>query len=340
MVIPAPSCRRGGAAAVALGAAHLAAALAVPTVRAECPPEEFFAPLQERIWVQGWRLRAMAVGDLDHDGRPDLAVVSPPHNRLTTLVDGTDGIFYRHGGYVGAYPIALALSDFDGDEMLDFVIVHRDDEAVDVYRGNGAGFPDHLATYPVGQDPQAVAVRDLNGDGHADLVVVNQGTRDVSVLLGAEGGAFTDAGRFGVGLGAQALAIGDFDGDGHADVAVTNALGDDVSLLRGRGDGSFDPAVAIPGGGSYPRSIVVHDLDADGALDLAIALIGDDAVSVHFGNGDGTFDAPETHAVGDGPYGLLVADLTADPSSSRPTSTAARSACCARSAAARSRRRT
>ncbi len=172
---------------------------------------------------------------------------------------------------------------------------------------------------PVGQTkssgPHAVISVDLNCDGFTDLAILDY-EGSLQVLLGGGDGGFRVLAPTVTGPSPDALAAGDFNGDGFADVAYTS--GSSVWILIGRGDGTFNTGpqsfpVDLSGNG-HGIALAVGDVNHDKQLDLVIA---DNAsvsaqVSVLLGNGDGTFQAPQSYAVGNGAYGVTLADLNQD----------------------------
>ena len=96
--------------------------------------------------------RGLAVGDLNRDGIPDLAVVSYSVN-ITVLLGKGDGTFanpvnYPAGGTVGLYDgqSNILLNDFDGDGILDIAALIRSNtpngqfyDKVSFLKGNGDG---------------------------------------------------------------------------------------------------------------------------------------------------------------------------------------------------------
>ena len=118
------------------------------------------------------------VGDLDHDGRPDL-LCAPP-GRGASILLGIDGCsagrivpatdWTKQGG--------VAFADFNGDGNLDVVI--DDNQAIMVHVGDGQGGFPHALTIPAptpnGQWPLGnFLVGDLNGDGKLDIVFARDG---------------------------------------------------------------------------------------------------------------------------------------------------------------------
>jgi hypothetical protein len=178
--------------------------------------------------------QAIAVGDINGDGRADLVVANDGYGNIPGKVgvllgqgDGTFGPMKEYGA--GVNPFSIALGDFDGDGHLDVVVTDETQLSVEVLLNDGKGGFHPAVAYSTGQNPFSVAVGDINGDGALDLVVANMADGTVSVLLGSGKGTFQKGTAYSAGLqlatsvSPQAVALGDFNGDGHPDVAVTNA---------------------------------------------------------------------------------------------------------------------
>ncbi len=273
---------------------------------------------------------AVVIGDLNGDGKADMAVANSGSNNVTVLLGNGSGGFTPSSGSpfaVGNSPASITIGDFNGDGIPDLAVANSMDNTVTLLIGNGSGGftatlrPIHLPKVhrlvPTGGHPQSMMVGDFNGDGNADLAVADFGGGDVTVLLGNGAAGFTPAtgSPFAAGTNPFSLTVADFNGDGHADIAVANQGGNNVTVLLGDGTGAFTPAAASPFAvGNHPNSVAAGDFNGDGKQDLAIANNADNTVTVLLGNGSGGFTpaAGSPFAGGLGPYSIAVTDVNGD----------------------------
>jgi hypothetical protein len=284
-------------------------------------PQTSIEPLEPRRLLTGLALlgtqvnfgtgdepRAVAVGDLNGDNKPDLVVADSGDDNVDVLLNNGDGSFAGNGFFdVGSQPQAVALADFNGDHHLDIATANLDG-SVSVLLGNGNGTFQAQQTYGAGLHPMDVIAAELTGDGHEDLIVANAGDNTVGVLLGNGNGTFAPEQTFAAGNYPISVTAAELTGDGNLDLIAADKTGQNVSILLGNGNGTFLPPQTFAAGVG-PASVATADLNGDGHTDLVVADQSDDAVSVLFGNGDGTFQAPLKLATGSDPSAVAIADL-------------------------------
>ena len=136
---------------------------------------------------------ALAVGDLDGDGRLDVALASDDSTVTTLLGDGTGGLRSQRDLPVAAALAGIALGRVDADARLDAVVSGSSSGAVITLLGAGDG---SLVAGPVTSGtwtPASLALRDLDGDGHVDAVVADLFFGAVVEARGDGTGAFAFA---------------------------------------------------------------------------------------------------------------------------------------------------
>jgi hypothetical protein len=212
-----------------------------------------FLPAQ--AFPAGTKPWSVAVGDFNGDGILDLAVANYTaygNGTVSVLLGKGDGSFLPAVNYtVGAYPISVAVGDFNGDGFLDLAVANQGINgagSVSVLLGKGDGTFLPAVNYAAGSYPNSVAVGDFNGDGIFDLAVAGLGGA-VRVLLGKGDGTFqTTNVSYVAGTGSLSVAVGDFNGDGFPDLTVVNY---GVSILLNDATWPGGPSRAR-GGPSHP----------------------------------------------------------------------------------------
>jgi hypothetical protein len=136
---------------------------------------------------------ALAIGDLNGDGKPDLAIVNwagQPGRRsgegVTVLLGDGTGAFAKMTGSpfpTGDGPSRVAIGDVDGDGAPDLVVANSSNRSLTLLRGDRRTFRP-LETMLVGDHPGGVALGDLDGDGRAEIVVAKRGDNCISILQG------------------------------------------------------------------------------------------------------------------------------------------------------------
>ena len=283
---------------------------------------------------------AMASGDFNRDGNPDIAVVSQNPNVVSIFLGNFGGGLNAGASYpVGNTPSGIVAADFNGDGLLDLAITNAQDNTITILLGNGDGtFQQGTTVSDPGTYPTKIVAADLNGDGHIDLAVLNlcgpipiacapqagpTGPGAMLVLLGNGDGTFSaspSSARTGQDSSISAIATADLNGDGAVDLLVANQFDNSVTLLMGNGDGTFTPTQSPVLTGHGPSAIVVGDFNGDGKLDFAVPNFYDGTVSVFLNQNCAGLPAvvcsftqsAQVLTVGTYPDAIAAADLNAD----------------------------
>jgi hypothetical protein len=245
---------------------------------------------------------AVAAGDLNGDGLPDL-VVGRRDGVISILLHYDTGFYpqlYRPGGLkqVGKpnAVIGVALADMNQDGNLDAVLTLYG-YGLAVLLGDGRGDFGTAVFYPAGSGYGPAMVADVNGDGWPDVVLERQD--DFSyVLLGTGGGALQAPAAYGPFT--AFIVVQDATGDGIADLLEVhdNSV---LSIFPGNPNGTFTTSLP-PDTLANPDSdavwqLAVGNMNGDSAPDLVFSwtphafqpIPTPPQIGVRLGTGGGSF---------------------------------------------------
>lgn len=278
---------------------------------------------------------AVAIGDLDEDGTPDL-VTAIRTEGLGVFLGSGGGSFGSVTKYAAPQTSSslflgsAVILDVNGDGHKDVVSQDARGNVALVWLGDGsgalgAGAAVQLNPTPgcdttgdnpcVVRFPTGVAVGDFDEDGKPDLATSNTNTNNVAVVLGNGDGTFGAATRFALngGTGPQGIAAADLDGDGHLDLVTSNNTAGTLSVLPGDGNGGFGSPSSVPAGMSLPTRLKLADVNEDGRQDAVIVAPGTPGrVAVLLGDGAGGFGTASLLSAGANLTSASVSDLNGD----------------------------
>ena len=240
----------------------------------------------------------VTAGDIDGDGKVDIAVSNDDADNVSVLWGDGTGSFLDSGApfATGIAPFSLALGDFDHDGKLDIVTSDEIGNTVTVLLNQGNRSFAQSVSSDTGGSPQAIVVGNFNGDNFPDVATANNFDSTVSILYGAGDGTFFTAQTVAVGADPVGLALGDLDNDGLADLVVTNSDGGpdgngSITILKAVAGGLFEaqPEIVLPDTcgtlGCVPVAVVIADLNGDHKPDVVVANNESDSVSVLLNTG-------------------------------------------------------
>jgi gliding motility-associated-like protein len=272
-----------------------------------------------------------AIGDLDGDGKSDIAALNG--NLLSVFINSsttgtiTSTSFNIRVDFTTGFsnPSSIAIADIDGDGKKDIVATDFNPSILSIFHNINTGIFSTSSLAPAvnlvaGGNPRDVAIKDLDGDGKPDLIVAD-GSTIVLIRNRTTPGLVTTA-LFEARInlpGAVPLAViaQDLDSDGKPElIAVGNQLSvyKNVSSLGSLSLSSFEAGVTFPAA-TTARGVAVADLDGDGKPEIVVTQNGEDVVSVYYNTTNGgvinasSFAPRINFTTGDGPSSVAIADL-------------------------------
>ena len=192
-----------------------------------------------------------AIGDIDHDGIPDIVTVDPQGFLYAFNADGSvkwgpadqwDGQWYSG---------AIALADLDNDGNVEII-------------GGNTVFDDHGFVKWVATADEAswnaTTAADLDGDGKLEVILG-------AAAYHSDGTLYWDT-----HLGAGYPQVADLDGDGLPEVLLTNT--DGLSLIKHDGTivyQNLTPTGVPVGFTTWIRPATIHDFNGDGKVEYAMS---------------------------------------------------------------------
>jgi hypothetical protein len=293
------------------------------------------------VMTFGNDLRRPAVGDLNGDNNPDVAVPDHGAKGVWVMLGLGNGSFLPpYLLQVGRNPSAVAIADFDGVRNADLAVTDAKQDRVFIRLNDGQTPPQfpNGPDFAIGDEPSAILTSDFNRDGRPDLAALNVGGprgKDIGVLiferLAAGFPVFLPVVNYIVAADpVESLVAADLTNDGADDLVVIDKPARNANRLLvtlvNQGNGIFGAPrnyeIVCPfftgGLTCNATGLAAGDFDHNNKVDLAVLLVDPrrfsttDAVQIYGGRGDGGFAASSVFSIGKRPVSIGAGDLNGD----------------------------
>lgn len=295
--------------------------------------------------LTGSEPHSVAAGDINGDGKPDLAVGNRTSGTVTVLLNTTPAGAATASFAVGVnfnthWPWSVVIGDVNADGKPDLVLASEQSSRVSVFL-NTTPTGGTLPTFAPYQDfsvpagPRRVLLSDVNGDGKPDIVTASKGLGGVVAVLlndttaGSSSVTLAPLQTLGVVNQPDDMMVGDLNGDGRPDFITSGSGPNAISVLLNTTPAGGTTVTAATrqdfAAGVTPTGVVIADMDGDGRPDVIVAnrntvssaVPADNTISLFrnetpTGATQVTFALRQDVPAGRGEHGVVAADMNGD----------------------------
>ena len=254
--------------------------------------------------------RAVAISDVDGDGKPDILVSNERSNNVSVFrnlavagVIDSSSFAAKVEFAAGTNPNSIVAGDIDLDGKTDIIVANYGSNTVSVLRNTATAGPITNASFApkvdfaTGENPFSLAIGDADGDGRVDLVTANSTANTLSVLrnTGTTGSitnaSFAAKADFIAGGYPVNVTIGDLDGDSIPEITSASVVSGSISVWK-TGPAPTAPPVPNPGNpstGDSTFTIQLYPNPTKGVATLLLSGLKESVVNLDIFTANGKF---------------------------------------------------
>lgn len=283
---------------------------------------------QYQNYVTGSRPEAVAIGDVNGDGKNDVVMTTSynfdPENdyKLFVFLQNSDGVLnlpvkYPVSGNYSNRPTSTAVCDLNNDGKNDVVVGNKGSN-IEVFIQNQSGGLNAGVIYNT-SNSLSIKTGDFNNDGLMDVAGIGWGTNSIDILCQQSNGLLGTPVTYTVQHGGyDELEAGDVNNDGLTDLIVMSGQTysiPNIGILYQQANGFSQPAYYIVGENINTHGVAVGDINSDQLNDVIVSYGGNQPssfIGTFNQNTQGSLDPVVNYAAYDCPEAVETADVNSD----------------------------
>ena len=134
----------------------------------------------------GSRPQAIALGDLNGDGLPDVVTANDGEDEMNVHLASAEGFAPPRSYSVDSAPSALAITDMDLDGVRDVLVASRSADSFQIFLNDGTAALQGQTPDNAPGDPVDITTQFLDSGGTRDVVLANADSNSLSIFYGTD----------------------------------------------------------------------------------------------------------------------------------------------------------